>query len=193
MPLLPLYLAGLLLLTSNAVGANFYKCENTDGKITFSDKPCPTTSTLTKKGKLHSFRISGTIGKNEFTDDQPKRDNNSIFIFRAKFSEILQSLTPLRQSITQYYMDRRHWPENLKSLGFEQKTMRSKHIDLVKIMANGKIVATLNPGLGNDKYIILAPKPAMGDTIIDWQCWSNFPRLLLGYSETEACESRQIF
>lgn len=189
----PLFLVTLLLLPSLVLGASFYKCENSDGKVTFSDKPCPTKSTTTQKGRLNSFRITGSVGKEAFPDDEPNRDDNSVFIFRAKFSSILQSLTPLRRSITQYYIERGQWPDNMEALGFEQQAMQSQQIDSVRIKKNGKIVAQLNARLGEHKMIILNPKPAMGATSIDWQCWSNFPRSLLGGGELEMCGSREIF
>ena len=189
----PLYLVMLMLLPSLVLGANFYKCESSDGKVSFSDKPCPTKSTTTQKGKLNSFRITGSVGTDEFPDDEPSRDENSVFIFRAKFSSILQSLTPLRHSITQYYMERGQWPDNMEALGFEQQAMQSQQIDSVRIKKNGKIVAQLNARLGEHKIIILNPKPAMGATSVDWQCWSNFPRSLLGGGELEICGSREIY
>ena len=64
---------------------------------------------------------------------------------------------------------------------------------LKAIANNGKIVAILNAKLGENKIIVLNPKPAMGATTIDWQCWSNYPRNLLGGGELEICESREIF
>jgi len=161
--------------------------------VTFSDKPCPEKSKTTKKGKLNSFRISGTVGNNEFPDDKPNRDANAALIFRSKFSTVLESLSPLRRSITQYYMERDQWPENMEALGFERQAMNSKHINNVKMKKNGSIVAVLNANLGENKIIILNPKPAMGNTTIDWQCWSNYPRSLLGGGELEICESREIY
>lgn len=183
----------LLSFSSLALGANFYKCETSDGKVTFSDKPCPTKSTTTKKGRLNSFRITGSVGNEEFPDDEFNPDDKTVFIFRAKFSGILQSLTPLRQSITQYYMERRQWPDNMEALGFEQQAMKSQRIDNVRIKKNGKIVALLNAKMGENKIIILNPKPAMGATSIDWQCWSNYPHSLLGGGELEICGSREIY
>lgn len=188
-----LLLSASLLLPPISFGASFYKCETSTGKISFSDKPCPEKSKTTKKGNLNSFRISGTVGNNEFPDDKPSRDANSIFIFRAKFSAILGSLSPLRMSITQYYMKRGEWPENMEALGFERQAMQSMHIKSARIKKNGKIVAILNAKLGENKIIVLNPKPAMGATTIDWQCWSNYPRNLLGGGELEICESREIF
>jgi hypothetical protein len=189
----PLPLVMLAFLPSLVLGANFYKCETSDGEVTFSDKPCPTKSTTTQKGKLNSFRITGSVGKDEFPDDTPNRDENSVFIFRAKFSSILQSLTPLRRSIAQYFMERGQWPDDIKALGFDQQAMQSQQIDSVRIKKNGKIVALLNARLGEHKIIILNPKPTMGATSIDWQCWSNFPRSLLGGGELEMCGSREIY
>lgn len=189
----PLPLVMLMCFPSLALGANFYKCESSDGKVGFSDKPCPTKSITTQKGKLNSFRITGSVGRNEFPDEEPDRDENAVFIFRAKFSSILQSLTPLRQSITQYYMERGQWPDNMEALGFEQQAMQSQQIDSVRIKKNGKIVAQLNANLGEHKMIILNPKPAMGATTVDWQCWSNYPRSLLGGGELEICGSREIY
>lgn len=183
----------LALLPFYAYSGNFYKCESSSGKVTFSDKPCPKKSKTTKKGKLNSFRISGTVGNKEFPDDKPNRDANSIYIFRAKFSNIQASLMPLRMAITQFYMSRRQWPETMETLGFERQAMQSKQISGVRIKKNGKIVATLNARLGEHKFIILNPSPAMGATTIDWQCWSNFPRTMLGGGELELCESREIY
>ncbi len=183
----------LLFFSAHAVGANFYKCKTSDGQVTFSDKPCQKKSQTTQKGKLNSFRITGTIGNKEFPDDKPDRDANSVFAFRAKFTNILHSLSPLRMSITQYYMEHGKWPENMEALGFDRQAMKSSQIDGVRIKKNGKITAVLNAKLGDNKVIVLNPKPAMGATQLDWQCWSNFPRALLGGGELEICGSRYIF
>ena len=129
----------LLFFSTHTMGANFYKCKTSDGQITFSDKPCPKKSQTTKKGKLNSFRISGTVGNEEYTDNKTDYDTNSIFIFRAKFTNILQSLSPLRMAITQHYMNRGKWPEDMESLGFERQAMHSKQINSVRIKKNGKI------------------------------------------------------
>lgn len=188
-----IFMVCLLLWSTQVFAANFYKCEDSSGQVTFSDKPCPTKSKTTAKGKLNSFRISGTVGNQEFKDDKPERDPNSVFIFRAKFTNILQSLTPLRLSITQYYMDRGNWPKNLEALGFESQSMQSRDIDNVRIKKNGKIVAMLNERHGENKFVVLIPKPALGATKLDWSCWSNFPRSLLGGGELELCGSREIF
>ena len=191
--ILQLLIINLLFFSAQAVGANFYKCKTSNGQITFSDKPCPKKSQTTKKGKLNSFRISGTVGNEEYTDNQNSYDANSVFAFRAKFTNILHSLSPLRMSITQYYMERGKWPENMEALGFDRQAMKSSQIDGVRIKKDGKITAVLNTKLGENKFIVLDPKPAMSETQIDWQCWSNFPRTLLGGGELEICGSRNIF
>jgi len=179
------------LFSTNSIASSFYRCESSDGKTSFSDKPCPTKSKTTDKGKLNSFRISGTASNKEFTDDKSAPNQQAVFIFRAKFSNILQSLTPLRMSITRYYMERGQWPNNLKDLGFKAKAMQSAHIASTRIKKNGRIVASLKPALGENKIIILSPKPAMNNTTIDWQCSSNFTSVLLG--DAELCDSRKIF
>ncbi|MDX5152292.1 MAG: DUF4124 domain-containing protein, partial [Acidiferrobacterales bacterium] len=54
----------LIFLTIFALpllAANFYRCEDVNGGVTFSDKPCPKTARTTGQGKLKSFRISGTV------------------------------------------------------------------------------------------------------------------------------------
>lgn len=186
----------LLFLTAASfplLAANFYKCESSGGEITFSDKPCPKKSRTTDTGKLNSFRISGTVSDREFTDDSPEPDPQTALIFRSRFANILQSLTPLRNTITQYYMERGKWPEDMDSMGFDQQAMQSRDIDSVRIKKNGKIVAQLNQRHGQNKIIVLNAKPAMGNTTIDWQCWSNFPRSLLGSGELEICGSRHIY
>ena len=193
MPCRQLILLCLLAFSSYASGANFYKCETSDGNITFSDKPCPKKAKTTGQGKLNSFRINGTVGSNEFAEDNPDRDPNSIFIFRAKFTNLLQSLTPLRMSIVTYYMERGKWPIEMEDLGFEPQSMQSRQIDNVKIKKNGKIVAMLNPRLGENKFIVLTPRPAMGGATVDWQCWANFPPSMLGGGELEICGSREIY
>lgn len=181
------------IISLPVMSANFYRCESSTGEVTFSDKPCPKESQTTDRGKLNSFRISGTVSREEFTDDSPERSPESILIFRSKFTNILQSLVPLRNTINQYYMDRGEWPENMKSLGFDQQAMNSRDIDSVRIRTNGKVVARLNSRHGDNKIIVLSPKPALSNTKLDWQCWSNFPRSLLGSGELEICGSRHIY
>lgn len=183
----------LLFISTSTTAASFYKCQTSSGEITFSDKPCPKKSKTTAKGKLNSFRITGTVGNEEYTDNSPEPDTTTALIFRAKFTSILESLSPLRRTITQYYFERGKWPENMEALGFEKQSMQSKDISNVRIKNNGKIVAILNHRHGENKIIVLNPKPAMGGTSLDWQCWSNFPRSLLGGGELELCGSRHIF
>lgn len=183
----------LLALSMPGLAANFYKCKTRSGDITFSDKPCPKESQTTDKGKLNSFRITGTIGNEEYTDNSPEPDTTATFVFRANFSRILESLSPLRRNITHYYFERGKWPEDMEAMGFDNKSMQSKDIRSVRVKKNGKIVSMLKERHGKNKIIVLNPKPAMGGTTIDWQCWSNFPRSLLGGGELELCESRQIY
>lgn len=183
----------LLLVSLPVMAANFYKCKSSSGDITFNDKPCPKESKTTDKGKLNSFRISGTVGSKEYTDNSPEPDTQTALIFRAKFTGILESLTPLKRTITQYYFERGKWPEDLEAMGFDNQSMQSKDIRDVRIKKNGKIVAMLKERHGKNKIIILNPKPAMGGTSLDWQCWSNFPRSLLGGGELEICGSRHIY
>lgn len=183
----------LLLVSLPAFTANFYKCQSSSGEVTFSDKPCPKKSKTTSTGKLNSFRITGTIGSEEYTDNSPDPDTTTTLIFRAKFTNILESLSPLRRNITQYYYERGQWPEDLNAMGFDNQSMQSKDIRNVRIKKNGRIVAMLNDRHGKNKIIVLNPTPAMGNTTLDWQCWSNFPRSLLGGGDLELCVSRQIY
>jgi hypothetical protein len=183
----------LTIFSLPLLAANFYRCETSNGRVTFSDKPCPKTAKTTDQGKLRSFRISGTVGKEEYTDDAPEPDPQSVLIFRSKFTGILESLTPLRTTINQYYMERGKWPENMEALGFDQQAMSSRDVDSVKIKKNGRVIAKLNSRHGENKIIVLAPIPAMGNTKLDWQCWSNYPSSLLGRGELEICGSRIIF
>jgi len=183
----------LLFFNVQSIAASFYRCESSDGKTTFSDKPCPAKSKTTATGKLNSLRISGTTGTGKFTDDKAAPDKQSVFIFRAKFSNILQSLMPLRLSIARYYMDRGQWPKNLQALGLKQQAMQSALIASTRIKKQGKIVAALKPALGANKIIILEPKPAMDNTMLDWRCSSNFPPALLGEDGAELCDSREIY
>jgi len=182
-----------VLFITDSVGASFYRCESSEGKTSFSDKPCPANSKTTVKGRLNSSRLSGSIGRKEFTDDKPLPGLQAVYIFRAKFSSILQSLAPLRISITRYYMDRGQWPENLQALGFKPQSMQSEYIASTRIKKDGSIVALLKSALGENKLIVLSPKPAMGNTTLDWQCSSNFTVTLLGESNAGLCDSREIF
>jgi hypothetical protein len=175
-----------------SLGTRLYKCATPGGSVSYSDKPCPRQAQTLKEEKLSSFRIGGHVGDTEFVDDNPTPDAPALFLFRSRFSNILNSLTPLRMLITQYYMERREWPKSLDDLGFEPQSMHSSQIEQVRIMKHGKIVAALKPRLGANKYLILNPRPALGETQIEWQCWSNFPRLLLGGGEMELCTSRII-
>jgi len=181
------------VFTTQGFAASFYQCKSPDGKTSFSDKPCPSKSTTTNTGKLNSSRLIGTTGEKEFSGKNAAPNQQSIFIFRAKFSKALQSLAPLRMSITRYYMDSGQWPKNLEVLGFRAKTMQSEFISSTRIKKNGKIVALLKPQLGEHKMIVLDPKPAMGNTSLDWQCSSNFPSALLGGREMGLCDSREIY
>lgn len=90
-------------------------------------------------------------------------------------------------------MDRGQWPENLQALGFKPQSMQSEYIASTRIKKDGSIVALLKSALGENKLIVLSPKPAMGNTTLDWQCSSNFTVTLLGESNAGLCDSREIF
>lgn len=92
------FIAVLLFLSSVASG-EIYKCQNLDGKLSFSDKPCPTESsqeTISIKKKSWEYRLESQKPPSINIIDIISKDGETTI--KYEFETIADSTAFLRQT-----------------------------------------------------------------------------------------------
>ena len=92
-------------------------------------------------------------------------------IARAKFSEALIRVNPLRTLISSYYSDQNKWPNHFSDIDIDGDTLKHpKLIEKVGIELGGSLHVDLSPEIfGEDQYFELTPDTT-NPTLIDWVC-----------------------
>lgn len=168
----------------------FYKCTDNDGETTYQNTPCIDGSS-SEQVRVYLPKDTDLDKDSEYIDSQVS-DPQSKAILLSKFNAALLSLTPLRLSSRQYYQLQGRWPEKLKDINIDKKSMQSQYIDAVDLDKNGSIIARLNAGFGNKKQIILQPKTVLGGTDMEWHCYANFSKEFLTINNHALCKSRTL-
>lgn len=191
---LVVYLALLLPVGANA--GSIIKCESADGSITFADTRCPAGQTqLSKKSyqqrKLEKQTSRKSVEKAaEFPDDgsRPVMDN---YVFMAKLSKVLSSVTMLKIKMSEYMNYHGRWPENLQDMNYRAEEMISTLITETSLSTEGRVNVRLSEEFGKNKGIWIYPEMVMGGEHIEWQCYANFPAAQLSTGTGVAvCQSR---
>lgn len=178
-------LAVLAVISLGTQGASLHKCRSSDGRLYYSDVPCPAQTETVHKGKLNS---------SDSDVPEPAPTPRNIETIRPQFAAALASLSGLRTAVLEHYMSNGKWPNHLLQMGFTPESMNSSLIDEVR-MSNyeGEIEATLNKKtFGKDKKIVLTPKPILGGSQMEWQCATNINKQLLGTDMHPLCESKKL-
>ncbi len=170
----------MTLVCLHAQAGTILKCQAADGSITYADTRCPGQQTLLSKQKHQPQikqpprNIKNIEHMAEFPPDQ-KQLPFARQVFQAKFVQALSSISTIKISMTEYYLMRGEWPENLAAMGFEAGDMSSSTIQQTQVMPEGRLLLKLVKDFGEDKQIWIYPHPVMGGTQIEWICYSNFP------------------
>ena len=163
--------------------AKLYQCQNGDGETTFRDTPCEAQEdTLrTREMRPRESEQSSAIAE----PNGPRVAGSQLQI--ANLTQALSSLTPIKMTVTEYYLVNGSWPASLKELGFDPRSMHNRQIRQVDILPGGKIRATLDPLFGARKHLTLHPQEAMGGTQLEWSCEVNLPAPTLARMYGSAC------
>lgn len=171
----------LFCLFSPAIQAgNILKCVAADGSITYADTRCPAASTLLshKKPSPRLRQPPQNMKNIEQGAEFPAAETqlpSARRVFQAKFVQALSSVSAIKIGITEYFMLRGEWPEDLEALGFDSSNMHSSLIEQVSVISQGRIQIRLVKDWGADKQIWIYPRSVMGGTQLEWICYSNFP------------------
>jgi len=188
-----LLITALLLLPIQA--SAFYKCSDNQGGISYQKAPCSGASTQ-KKVHVYIPKKSGIENSSEFTEAKPAGSEQSTeqskAIMLSKLSAAINSLAPIKASSAQYFHMNGHWPKKLSDIGVDKKSVKSSHINAVKLNKKGGIVAQLNSSYGENKKVLLQPKNILGGTNLEWTCYANFTKAAMFFNNHSICESRKI-
>jgi len=125
--------------------------------------------------KIHLDNTAKAVVAKLQTNLAGEEVNNNDFLIKAKFTQALVSVTPIKLHITEFLMSTDDYPESLKALGFNQQSFETGAlIQSIQFLKNGTIRADLSVNdFGKKKFFTLTPKEIMGGTNIQWSCASN--------------------
>lgn len=184
-----LALFGFSLWVCTVNAANYFKCVGPDGGIIFSDTECPDSSEVITEKTLKSGTLTGHVENAAFQEPQTELDLEEMLLLRARLSEVLTSLNPIKIAAEEHQLSSGEWPQTLHELGFDSREMTSSAIKQLRLGKTGKIIANLKPDFGDAKLIVLSPQSILGGTQFEWECAANFSPLIM---EKLPCESRKI-
>ena len=188
----------LILLSSSwsLQAATIVKCQNMAGDISYADDVCPSHTRQLSKTKLKPYKTSQSISRNDLKKAKafPEHTSNSQqkAILVARLSQVLASLSPIKIKLTEFYMSAGAWPENFHSIKLNPKSLKSSLINKTILDKNGRIKVELNSSFGQRKQLWLYPEPVMDGTLIEWPCFTNFPKSMLQAGSSDICISRDI-
>ncbi len=176
--------------------ATIVKCQNLFGDISYADEKCPANTTQLSKTKLKPYKTSQAISQKDLQKakaypEQPSTAQQKA-IFIARLSKVLSSLTAIKSKMTQFYMQAGVWPESFHAIKLKPESLKSSLINKTILDKKGRIKVQLNSVFGNQKQLWLYPEPVMGNTQIEWQCFTNFPKSMLNAGNSDICLSRNI-
>jgi len=178
-----------ILTTPGADAANYFKCKDEAGNVTFSDTECPSESEVLTEKTVRKDTLSGHLSKDAFQDGSGM-SLEAMLKLRQQLAQALSALAALKTASAEYYLSEGSWAPRLESLGFDPALTSSEQIESVKLGRQGELVAKLRDSLGADKMVVLSPHEAMDGTLIEWDCAANFSPLVMS---DMACESRKIY
>lgn len=182
--------AALSTCAGTAAAAKLFKCVDASGRTQYQQVPCEGEQQQNRVKVYTGPRDPGEMSWKpyEATDDEPAVVDPRRFT--ARFFSAISSLGPVKVALAQYYHERGSWPRTLREVGYEPREMNSALVDKVVIGSEGAIVAQLGAEFGQDKTLVLRPKPVMGGTSIEWQCHANFPAQAMMMAGEHFCRSR---
>jgi len=184
------------ILSFNLNATTIVKCQSMSGDISYADDVCPSNMRQLSKTKLKAYKTSQSISRKdlkksiEFPEHSSSMQQKAILI--ARLSSVLASLSPIKIKMTEFYMSAGTWPGSFHAIKLNPKALRSSLINKTILDNNGRIKVELNRSFGTRKQLWLYPESVMGGTLIEWQCFTNFPKSMLDAGISDTCLSRDI-
>jgi len=176
--------------------ATIVKCQNMSGDISYADDICPSNTRQLSKTKLKAYKTSQSISHKDlkkaqaFPEHESSAQKKAVLV--ARLSQVLASLSPIKVKMTEHYMQAGSWPESFHTIKLNPKSLKSSLINKTVLDKKGRIKVELNTSFGDRKKLWIFPEPVMGGTLIEWQCFANFPKSMLNAGNSELCVSRDI-
>jgi len=191
-----LFFLALFFISAPLQAGAIVKCQSIFGDISYADEVCPANTTQLSKTKLKPYKTSQSISHKDlkrakaFPEHVSSAQQKAVFI--ARLSKVLTSLSAIKTKMTVFYMQAGVWPESFHTIKLKPKTLNSSLINKTILDKNGRIKVELNALFGKQKQLWLYPEPVMGNTQIEWQCFTNFPKSMLKAGNSDICISRDI-
>ena len=176
----------LAVMTFSVPASAFYKCTDTNGRVTYQQHVC---NEVDVEKKLHIYNPP-EIGVSK---DKAYVGDKSSPLLRAQLASILASLSPIKLRVIEHYRYMGVWPETLESIGLVAAEVASSNVEKVTFDEDGGIHAYLRETFGDNKRVVIRPKSVMGGTSFEWECFANFNKATLLYLGNPSCESREIY
>lgn len=190
------FLILLISLSSLAKAGTIIKCKNKYGDISYADEVCPKGSTQLSKTVLKPYKTSKTISQKNIKKAGVFPEHSSTphqkALLQSRLTQVLTSLTAIKLKLDAYHSTEGSWPESFRSLNLDPKTLTSSLIHKTQLARNGKINVSLKSVFGSQKQIWIYPVSVMGNTLIEWHCYTNFPNSMLKMNKQNICESRNL-
>ncbi len=187
----------ILLSCSWAVqSATIVKCQNISGDISYADDACPSNTRQLSKTKIKPYKTSQFISHKDLKKSKAFPEHVSTAqqkaILVARLSQVLSSLVAIKSKMTEFHQRVGAWPESFHAIKLNPKSLKSSLINKTILDKNGRIKIELNNSFGQRKQLWLYPKSVMSGTLIEWQCFTNFPKSMLNAGNSGICISRDI-
>lgn len=187
----------VLCVSSTLQASTIVKCENRFGDISYAEDTCPYGSTQLSKTNLKPYKTSQAISQKDlqkakaFPEQSSSSKEKAILV--ARLSKVLSSLAAIKVKVAEFYMRTDVWPESFHIIELDPKTLNSSLIKKTLLDKNGRIKVELNEQFGEYKQLWLYPQGVMGNTQVEWSCYTNFPSSMLkAGGEEDICLSRQL-
>jgi len=186
----------LLSYSWSVQSATIVKCQNMSGDISYADEVCPSNTRQLSKTNIKPYKTSQSISHKDlkkskaFSEHVSSSQQKAILV--ARLAQVLSSLTAIKTKMTEFYMRAGTWPESFHGIQLNPKSLSSSLIKKTILDRNGRIKVELNNNFGQHKQLWLYPVPVMSGTLIEWQCFTNFPKSMLEAGNSDICISRDI-
>ena len=102
----------------------------------------------------------------------------SHFKIKAKFTQVLVEITPIKILVAEHYYTMGNYPTSLNEIGFNEPSLNTGElIHTIQLSEKGLILIHLTAAdFGNNKTLTLTPSLTMGGMNMHWACTSNLEK-----------------
>lgn len=98
----------------------------------------------------------------------------SPFMRKAQLAQVMVLISPIKLTMTDYYMQNGEWPSSLQDLRLKPNDMNDgQYVEGVQLYKGGRLVTRLGKPFGQQRYLELIPKNIMGGMATRWDCNTN--------------------